>query len=116
MAMQLKEFVENALIDILSGISSARSHESLGRKIAPAHAGGHDYPGGRGVSNSARITSTVVEFDVAVTTATSDSSSAGGSGQIVIAKFGADESSSESNETVTRMKFSVPIILGGLGE
>src|SRR5215813_10477735 len=67
MNMDLREFVHGALKDVVLGIQDAQREEGIGGYIAPKSIGGHEFPKDSGVSFRARIVSTVMKFDVAVT-------------------------------------------------
>ena len=102
--MELREFVAETLAAILDGIEDAirAAPEDREGKIAPVIAGEEDW------STASRP----VEFDVAVTEA--DKTSAGGKGGIKLlpVEIGGEGSKAWERSTVSRIKFSVPIIYG----
>lgn len=108
--MDLKEFIENALVDIAGGIENAQKHEEYGGNVAPSQIAGHDFPEGQGVSTKARITSTVIQFDVAVTVENSVSGKGTGKGAIWVAEAKGELSAERSSSSITRIKFSVPLV------
>ena len=86
--MELDEFIRTALVKVLSGIREAQNDESVGAFVVPGNDGGHEYPKNSRVSSSARLKSTIIDFDVAITVESSDKT--GGGGGIKIAGIGAD--------------------------
>lgn len=85
--MNLAEFVKEALIEIVSDIRSAQEAEG-GAFIVPGGDGGHDYAKHPRVSSSARLKTTIVDFDIALTV--EDSSKGGGSGSLKVFGIGAN--------------------------
>lgn len=108
--MKLDEFVKEVLIEIVSGIRSAQAIEG-GAFIVPAGDGGHDYAKHPRVSSSARIKSTIVDFDIALTV--EDSSKAEGGGGLKVWGIGANVQGSVTSKdtTVSRIQFAIPILL-----
>lgn len=110
--MNLAEFIRQALSDIAFGVHEARVDCQEIVAIAPGHLNG------KVVKNTAEIS-----FDIAVTTASSSAdistSSSGASGFIRVVGFGAEVggrdkdsgSQKRSDETVSRISFSIPIQL-----
>jgi hypothetical protein len=109
--MELKEFVKTVLSQIVSGIREAQGIDGVGAFIVPSQIGGHDYASHPRVSIKARLTSTIVDFDIAVTVEESTSKSGGGG--LKVAGIGAAlEGESLSKDTrVSRIQFAVPILL-----
>ena len=109
--MELDEFVKVALVNVLSGIRDAQNEEGIGAFIVPGDDGGHEYPMNARVSSSARLKSTIIDFDVAVTVENTDKST--GSGGLKIAGIGAGlKGELASKDTkVSRIQFGVPILL-----
>ena len=109
--MELDEFVKSVLVNVLSGVREAQETESVGAFVVPGGDGSHAYPKNSRVSSSARLKSTIIDFDVAVTVESSDK--AGGGGSLKIAGFGASlEGESTSKDTkVSRIQFGIPIML-----
>ena len=112
-APDLKEFVETALIDILSGISAAQLNRNFSENIAPAALASVEFKPETGVSTGPRLLCTTVKFDVQVVAETV--STAGGKGglkiHIVSAELGA--SSSDKSQSTQRLQFAVPITFPG---
>jgi hypothetical protein len=110
--MDLREFVHGALKDVVLGIQDAQREHGIGGYIAPTKGlGGHEFPKDSGVSSHARIVSTVMKFDVAVT-AERGKKGGGTVGvriAVVEAKLGGEGQS--TNTTVSRVQFAVPILM-----
>lgn len=109
--MELDDFVKSVLVKVLSGVREAQKDESVGAFIVPGGDGGHEYPKNARVSSSARLKSTIIDFDVAVTVESSDK--AAGGGGLKIAGIGADLKGESTNKDtrVSRIQFGVPIML-----
>jgi hypothetical protein len=109
--MNLDEFVKTALVNILTGIRQAQETEVVGAFVVPAGIGGHDFAKHARLLNAARLTSTIVDFDIAVTV--EDGSSVGGGGGLRIAGFGAkvEGSTSSKDVSVSRIQFAIPVLL-----
>jgi hypothetical protein len=109
--MELDEFITSALVKVLSGIREAQNEENVGAFVVAGSDGGHEYPKNARVSSSARLKSTIIDFDVAITVESSDKT--GGGGGLKIAGIGADiKGESASKDTrVSRIQFGVPIML-----
>jgi hypothetical protein len=102
--MDLQEFIANSLIQIMTGIASAKgkydSRLSGDGVICPTWDGPND--------QKERLQE--VKFDVAVT-ATSKTEGGGGGGiKVVALDFSGKISRSAENSTVSRISFSVPIL------
>ena len=108
--MDLDEFVKQALTQIISGIRRAQEIEG-GAFIVPGGDGGHDYAKHPRVSSSARLKSTIVDFDIAVTA--EDSTKAAGGGGLKVVGIGANLQGEYSSKGVTasRIQFAIPILL-----
>ncbi|MBU0589425.1 MAG: hypothetical protein KJ852_17795 [Gammaproteobacteria bacterium] len=108
--MELEDFIDQALSQILAGIRKAQAREG-GAYIAPDGDGGHDYASHPRLSSSARLKSTVVDFDIAVTA--EDSTKVGGGGGLKVLGFGAKvEGDITSKESVaSRIQFAIPLLL-----
>ncbi len=109
--MELDEFVNSVLVSILSGVKRAQTDATVGAYVVPGADGGHQYPNNARVAYNARIKSTIVDFDVAVTVESSGVS--GGSGGLKIAGIGAGfkGESTTKDARVSRIQFGVPIML-----
>lgn len=108
--MKLNEFVKEVLTEIISGIRGAQDVEG-GAFIVPSGDGGHEYAIHPRVSSSARIKSTIVDFDIALTV--EDSSMGAGGGGLKVFGIGANIQGelSSKDTTVSRVQFAIPILL-----
>jgi len=110
--MDLKDFVKNTLVQIIDGVIEAENElEKKGATVNPI--GGHfdqKQLGGRTWSFKDGITETV-EFDVALTSSEKEGTSAGIGVLLGSINLGTKGASEESITSVTRIKFSVPILL-----
>jgi hypothetical protein len=111
--MELKEFIAQALADIVQGVLDAQvALGSNGKFVNPelSTAQGSLEAQGRLVSIKGQSVQTV-EFDVAVT-ASSATGTKGGIGVVAgVFAFGSQGQSSAENVAVSRLKFSVPVTL-----
>src|SRR4051812_32396131 len=80
--LDLKVFIRETLLDIVEGIKEAQEDPEIGKYISPLGLGTHDIAKSRYVIHSNKITTSVVEFDVAVTA--SRQNSQGGRGGIKV--------------------------------
>ena len=109
--MELDEFVKTVLENVLSGIREAQDVDGIGPFVIPSMIGGHDYAKHPRVSIKAHLTSTIIDFDIAVTI--EESSTVSGEGGIKVAGIGAkmEGDSSTKDTRVSRIQFAVPILL-----
>ncbi len=109
--MNLDKFVKSVLVNVLSGIKEAQGAEDIGAFVVPGSDDGHEYPKNARVSSNARLKSTIIDFDVAVTVESSDKITAGGG--LKIAGIGAelDGEATSKDTQVSRIQFAVPIML-----
>lgn len=108
--MDLENFISEVLGQIVSGIRKAQSID-CGAFIVPGEDGGHEYANHARVSSSARLKSTIVDFDIALTVEESKMSS--GEGGLKVAGFGGSLTgeSSTKDAKVSRVQFAVPLML-----
>jgi hypothetical protein len=109
--MHLKEFVKDALVEIIQGIKAAQDQPGAGGYIAPEGVGDHEFPRDGGVLNSQMIVSTVVKFDVAVTAESSVDGGGGAKLRIAIVEANLGASGNSKNTQVSRIQFSVPLVM-----
>jgi hypothetical protein len=109
--MELKDFVRSVLANVIMGVREAQQIEGVGGFVVPAGIGGHDYPQHPRVHNQARITSTIVDFDIAVTA--EDTEATSGRAGLKVAVFGAGVAgeSASKDVQVSRIQFAVPVLL-----
>lgn len=113
--MDLQTFVTSTLVQIAKGIGNAQDQlKGTGTLVNP---------GLRGMFASAKVTAPVVyisgvqvhikdvSFDIAVTASDEQSAEAGAGIKVWGARLGADGKVSSENSTVSRVQFSVPIVL-----
>ncbi len=109
--MELKEFVEESLKQVIEAVSNVAEYAKKNdAEINPCQ---HEWGYGQGLyfdKQTGRVL-TSIEFDIAVT-ANDDSKTKGGIG-IVVAQImlGSQGESAKHNERVSRMKFSIPVVL-----
>jgi hypothetical protein len=104
--MNLEEFVYQTLIGITSAVKKARKeNEFIAPLLAstdPKYAQSRTAQGGRPVY--------LVDFDVAVSAARDSELGAKAKGEIIsVLSAGADASISEKHESISRIKFGVPV-------
>lgn len=109
--MELDNFVTTVLTNIVSGIRKAQEADETGAFVVPGGIGGHEYAKHPRVSISGLLSSTVVDFDIAITVEESKSKS--GSGGLKVAGIGAsgEGSSAAKDSRVSRIQFGVPVLL-----
>lgn len=101
--MELSEFIQNTLSEILKGVSGAQTGD-LGGNVAAETFGS---PVGSNLHNGGRAGMfTVVDFDVAVTVSEKD-----GSGSIRVGSIEAPKDKETSSENTSRVKFAVHLKL-----
>jgi len=103
--MNLQEFIKETLLQILRGIGDAkREFHSLGTDL------GAIGPMFRRVGDFNEDDIEHVEFDVAVTVSESKEGSGAGKLNVAMLSMGGDKKHAHGTETVSRVKFKVPII------
>lgn len=110
--MNLDDFVANSLASVTRGVASAiKESRSHGAAVNPR---GAKYPDSRGSNyghTNADRTPRMIEFDVAITVSEGSSEAAGGGGNIKILSANMQSSTQSGSSTVSRLRFSVPVIL-----
>ncbi len=108
--MELKDFVSETLRQVLGGIKEAQSFASEhGGKIMPERIAFRTDQGLQLWDKNDGTPIHMIEFDVAVTT-TEGTATKGGIGVFVGAiGLGSQGQSNASNQSVSRIKFSVPV-------
>ncbi|MDN7176938.1 hypothetical protein M0D69_02655 [Caballeronia sp. SEWSISQ10-4 2] len=94
----MNEFVKEVLTEIVAGVRGAQDAEG-GAFIVPSGDGGHKYADHDRFSSSARIKSTVVDFDIALTV--EESGKTVGGGQIKVRGIGARVKGERSSKDAT---------------
>lgn len=113
--MDLQTFVTSTLVQIAKGISDAQDQLKGSGAIVN--------PGLRGMFSTSKVSAPIVyisgvqvhikdvAFDVAITASDEQSAEAGAGIKVWGARLGADGKASSENSTVSRVQFSVPIVL-----
>lgn len=100
--MELKEFTKLALIEIVEAAKEANEVFQENAFISNKHSDGSYW----------KYDPQFVEFDVAVTSTETDSSNGGAKLKVAsMLSLGGDLSSQSINQTVSRIKFSIPLVL-----
>lgn len=112
--MKLDEFISNTLKSIIKGVNESKEYaKNNGAKINP-HIGNWDYDktyttyyknedGARAISK--------IDFDVAVITSSSQEIDGEGGINVYTIKLGGKLTDKEKNESVSRIKFSLNVVL-----
>ncbi|EIQ1514463.1 hypothetical protein LUR59_004661 [Vibrio parahaemolyticus] len=112
--MELKEFITEALTQIVEGVHEAQVKvDASGAEINPIVRGGIDYvaQNGGGLATANGNYAQLVEFDVAVTV-TEGQGTKGGIGIVAGAiNLGSTGQSNSENSSVSNLKFKVPVAL-----
>ena len=108
--MKLSEFVQEVLTEIVAGIRAAQTVDG-GAYVVPSGDGGHEYAKHPRVSSSARLKSTIVDFDIALTV--EESNKGAGAGALKVFGIGVNINGelTSRDTTVSRIQFAVPILL-----
>lgn len=110
--MELKEFVAETIKQLIDGVLAAQEYGRKNRaRVNPMHLPVRDAHGGVHSLTFRSDIAHPVEFDVAVSTA-EGTQTKGGVGIVVgpIA-LGSQGQSKKGNESVTRIKFTIPVVL-----
>lgn len=110
--MELREFVTETLVQIAEGVAAAQERSlSIGAHINPKLTGNASFGSQHGFLSSSAGAAQIVGFDVALTV-TQGKGTKGGIGIVAGAiNLGSAGQSSLENSTVSRVKFSVPLVL-----
>jgi hypothetical protein len=108
--MQLREFIKSVLTEIVDGVRDAQDRNG-GAFVVPAGDGGHKYAEHPRFSNSARLKSTIVDFDVAITAEDTDTIEGGAGIKVMSIQFGGKGEASSKDTTVSRIQFAIPLLL-----
>ena len=108
--MQLREFIKEVLTQIVAGVRDAQEPNG-GAFVVPAGDGGHKYADHARFAASARLKSTIVDFDVAITAEDSDKVEGGAGVKVFSVQFGAKGEVASKDTTVSRVQFAVPLLL-----
>lgn len=108
--MQLREFIKEVLTQIVDGVRDAQQPNG-GAFVVPAGDGGHSYAAHPRFAASARLKSTIVDFDVAITAEDTDKVEGGAGVKVFSVQFGTKGETSSKDTTVSRVQFAVPLLL-----
>ena len=108
--MELRDFVKEVLTQIVDGVRDAQQPNG-GAFVVPTGDGNHKYAEHPRFASSARIKSTIVDFDVAITVEDSDKAGAKAGVKVFSVQFGAEGEIASKNSTVSRVQFAVPLLL-----
>ena len=107
--MELKDFIQTALIDLVEGVNSAK--EKLNDNICPSI--------GNAYSDKAKLVRDInglyidtVKFDIAVTVENSKQGGAKAGITVIGLNLGVGGETENTNATVSRIQFQVPVGLG----
>jgi hypothetical protein len=102
--MDLKDFVTKTVLQILDGVREAAStvDQEAGMRVNPHYKG-----------QPPQKASTPIDFDVAVTVRETDGSAGGGRISVMGLGVGGEITSEVGTESVTRVRFKVPVQLPG---
>lgn len=102
--MELNQFVSETIIQIINGVNKAQStSKGTGALVAPQRYGDGGYFYIRKIE--------VIEFDVAITTTDTTEGKAGAGIFVAGISLGGQAREEVSNQTLSRIKFNVPIFL-----
>lgn len=111
--MDLKEFTKETLLQIVQGVNEANeilteNNAYVTRDIEKSSTG-HSF-----VDRQGRYTHAInIDFDVAVTATETDEKKGGGGIKVVqFFQAGLETSKSVENQSVSRIKYSIPLVLG----
>jgi len=111
--MDLKEFTKETLLQIVQGVNEANEllteHNAYVTRDIQKSTTGDSY-----IDRSGHYTHAVnIDFDVAVTATETNDTKGGGSIKVVqIFHAGMESSNSYENQSVSRVKYSIPLVLG----
>lgn len=110
--MNLKEFVSEALVQIIEGVIDAHDRtKQFGAIVNPIISGSQEHGAKHGFVASTDGAAQMVHFDVALE-AKEGTGTKGGIGVVTgIFSLGSSGQSNAENSTVSRVKFGVPIVL-----
>lgn len=111
--MDLKEFTKETLVQIVQGVNEAnielRKHNAyVTYRILKSEAGNSHVDRSHSITNAVNV-----DFDVAVTTTETDATRGGGGIQVVqFLRGGIESSNIIENQSNSRIKYSIPLVLG----
>lgn len=115
--MELDQFIADALTQIVKGVESAQKNTGKGAVNATSiktHA--DSAPKGKYFTAAYNQLVQMVDFDIAVTVTDATTAEAGGKISIASWSIGGKGSVKGEEQTVSRIKFSIPVVLPTSGE
>ena len=110
--MELNEFIEATLLQIIEGVNSAGSKAAeFGGEVNPRINADQKEESKHGFLNASGRSAAIVRFDVALSASEGTGTKGGISVLGGAINLGAGGHSSQENSTVSRIQFSVPLIL-----
>ena len=106
--MELKEFIKTALTDITDAVSELQAELQNGAIVSPSLPKDNERAI---VIDNKNVILTQVAFDVAITAGGTDSIKGGAKGGLHVFSVKVDGSNEEHTENVSRVSFSIPIVL-----
>ena len=112
--MELKDFIQQVLSDLASGITEAQTENETTACIVPTRVIGSHI--GKVSTSNGYVPVCNIDFDVAVTSETNTKSSDGMTGGIKVVELfhmggKSQEETSAIQQNVSRVKFSIPMML-----
>lgn len=109
--MELEEFVKTVLIQVLTGVREAQKDSAVGAFVVSGKDGGHELPKNSRVSSSARLKSTIIDFDVAISVESSDKMHGNGGLKVMGIGGSIDGEVASKDTRVSRIQFGIPVLL-----
>lgn len=108
--MNLQEFTKETLVQIVYAVNEAKGELSKVNAKTPNNviANGHHI-----MDDKTKEHVIVVDFDVAITTETTKENKGGVGLQVASLNFGGKFGHKDNNQTFSRVKFSLPLVLPG---
>jgi hypothetical protein len=112
--MELSKFIQNTLQQIIEGVSESQSYaQEKGAVINPSKS--QFYKDGKS-NHYNQAMPQEVQFDVGLTSINSDGSNEGVGVFLGAIKLGKNNQESSQNSAVTKVKFTVPLVLPTVGK
>jgi len=110
--MELKDFVKATITQIIDGVVEAQKYaKQHGGRVAPLHISKLGLDGKVHETTLRTEKETPIEFDVAVTTSDGTQTKGGIGITVGAISLGSAGQSKKDNELVSRIKFSIPVVL-----
>lgn len=107
--MELKEFITQTIKDVLDGVLEAQNAQKIGNCVVPSGTGSNAFPKGN-VINNGDWTSTLINFDIAISAEESAATGGKAGVKIAVLSAGLDTENTNKNTSTSRIQFSVPVI------